>query len=116
MVREFQEAATPTQSPQGHRMFVRYRRTGGVFALLAFAAFALAAIVLTVVVGAAVLVVVIAIAAVALVVRAVLPRSWYYAVPPAAPWPHETFDATVVNRTASSGEGDLLRLDSDKGA
>ena len=97
-------------------MFISYRRTGGVFALLTFAAVALAATVLTVVVGATVLVVALAVAAVALVVRAVLPaRSRHHTVPSATPWPHQTFDTTVVNPRASSDEGDFLRLDSDKG-
>ena len=85
--------------------------------VLTFAAVALAATVLTVVVGATVLVVAPSpFAAVALVVRAVLPaRLGYHTVPSATPWPHQTFDTTVVNLRASSDEGDFLRLDSDKG-
>ena len=98
------------------RLFITYRRTGGVFALLTCAAVALAATVLAVVVGATVLVVALAVAAVALAARAVLSAwSWHHTVPPATAWPLETFETTVVNPTASSGEGDLLRMDSDKG-
>ncbi len=98
-------------------MFITYRRTGGVFALLTFAAVALAATVLTVAVAATVLLVALAVAAVALVARAVRPTSpqHHTTVPPAAPWPQETIETTVVNRTASSDERDLLRMDSDKG-
>ena len=79
-------------------MFITYRRTGGVFALLAFAAVALAATVLGVVVAATVMVAVLIIGAVALVARAVLPRRlWQRTAPPAAPWPHETLEGTVVS-------------------
>jgi hypothetical protein len=97
-------------------MFISYRRTGGVFALLMFAAVALAATVLTVVVGATVLVVVVACAAMALVARAVLPaRFWPHPVPPTTPWPQKTFDTVVVNPTVSADEDELIRLDGDKG-
>jgi hypothetical protein len=93
-------------------MLITYRRTGGLLALLAFAAVALAATVLTVVVAATVLIVAAAIAAVALVGRAVLPRSWRNrTVPSATPWPHKTIDATVVDAASSSETRNLLRMD-----
>jgi hypothetical protein len=96
-------------------MFITYRRTGGVFALLTFAAVALATTLLTVAVVATVLIVAVAVAAAALVARAVLPASsWYHTVSPAAPWPQETIETTVVNPTGFSDERDLLRMDSDK--
>ena len=99
-------------------MFITYRHTGtgGVFARLTFAAVALAATVFAVVVGATVLVVALGVAAGAYVVRAVRPaRRGHQRVRPATPWPHETFEATVVNPTALSDQRDLVRLDSDKG-
>jgi hypothetical protein len=95
---------------------ITYRRTGGVFALLTFAAVALAATVFTAVVGATVLVVALAVAAIASVARAVRPASpGHHAVRPATAWPQETFEATVVNPTAISDERSLVRMDSDKG-
>ena len=98
-------------------MFITYRRTGGLFALVTFAAVALAATVLTVAVAAAMLVGALAVAAVGLLARAVLPTwSRHHTVPPTTSWPRETIEATVVNRTTgSSDEGDLSRMDSDKG-
>jgi hypothetical protein len=97
-------------------MFITYRRTGGVFALLMLAAVALAATVLTVVAAVTGLVVVMACAAVVLVARAVLPgRLWHKTVPPTTPWPQETFDTVAVTPTAAADADDLLRLDSDKG-
>jgi hypothetical protein len=95
-------------------MLITYRRTGGGFLLLTLAA-ALVATVLAMAVGAALLIVAVAVGAVVLLARAVLPRSWRrHKVPPATPWPQETIEATIVNR-GSSDEGDLLRLDGDKG-
>ena len=98
-------------------MFITYRRTGGVFALVTFAAVALAATVLTVAVAAAMLVGALAVTAVGLLARAVLPTwSRHHTVPPPTPWPRETIEATVVNPTrGSSDERDLIRMDSDKG-
>ena len=85
-------------------MLITYRRTGGVFALLTLVAVALAATVVTVVVATTILIAAVGVAAVAVLARAVLPASWRrHRVPPAAPWPGETI------------EGDILRLDSDKG-
>jgi len=85
-------------------MFITYRRTGGVWALLAFAAAALAVIVVGAAVAATLLVAVLAIGAVALVARAVLPASWRQpAVRPPARWPLETIEATAV--TDSGGRG-----------
>ena len=96
-------------------MFLTYRRTGGVFALLTLAAVALAAMVLTVTVGAIALVLAMAIAAAALVIRVVLlPWSWHHRSSLATPWPRETFEAKVVNPTASSDEGDPRSEGSDK--
>ena len=97
-------------------MFITYRRTGGMFALLTLAAVAFAAAVLTLAVAATILIVALAGSAIALLARAVRPTSWrHHTVPPATRWPQETIEATVVNPTSSSDERDLLRMDSDKG-
>jgi fatty acid desaturase len=97
-------------------MFITYRRTGGIFALLTFAAVAFAATVLTVVVAATVLIVALGTAAAVLLARALLPASWrHHTMPPPTAWPHETLEATVVHRNGSSDERDRLRIDSDKG-
>jgi hypothetical protein len=97
-------------------MFITYRRTGGIFALLTFAAVAFAATVLTVVVAATVLIVALGTAAAVLLARAVLPASWrHHTIPPPTPWPHDTLEATVVHPNGSSDERDRLRMDSDKG-
>ena len=97
-------------------MFITYRRTGGIFALLTLAAVAFAATVLTIAVAATMLIVALGTAAAVLLARAVLPTSWrHHTVPPPTPWPHQTIEATVVNPTGSSDERDLLRMDSDKG-
>jgi hypothetical protein len=85
-------------------MFISYRRSGGVLALLTFAAIALAATVLTVAVAATVLIVGLAVAAVALLVRAVLPGSRPHTVSPAAPWPQDTIEATVVDPVRDSSD------------
>ena len=96
-------------------MLITYRRTGGLFALLTFAAVALAATVLTVAVAATVLIVAVAVAAVAILARMVLPTSSrHHTVPPATPWPHETIEGTIVNPTPSPDERDLLLMDGDK--
>jgi hypothetical protein len=98
-------------------MFITYRRTGGIFALLTFAAVAFAATVLTVVVAATVLIVALGTAAAVLLARAVLPASWRHHTmpPPPTAWPHDTLEATVVHRNGSFDERDRLRMDSDKG-
>jgi hypothetical protein len=97
-------------------MFITYRRTGGIFALLTLAAVAFAAAVLTVAAAAAILIVALAVTAAAILGRAVLPTSWRrHTVPPATPWPQETIETTAVNPAGSSDERDLLRIDSDKG-
>ena len=98
-------------------MIITYRRSGGLLTLVTFAAVTLAATVLTVTVAASLLVVALGIAAVALLARAVLPSSWRHAtVPQLSHWPHETIEATLVTPAAgSTDEGDLLRMDSDKG-
>ena len=81
-------------------MFLTYRRTGGVFALLTLAAVAIAATVVTVAVAAIILIVAVAAAAAVLLVRAVLPSSWRRrTAPPATSWPQETIEGTVVNPT-----------------
>jgi len=97
-------------------MLITYRRTGGMFALLTLAAVAFAATVLTVAAATVILIVALTVTAVAFVGRAVLPRSWrYHAVRRATPWPQETIETTAVNPAGASDEGDLLRMDSDKG-
>jgi hypothetical protein len=78
-------------------MFISYRRSGGVRALLAFAAVALAAILLTVAVAATVLIVGVVVAAAALLVRALRPGSRRHTEPPAAPWAQDTIEATIVD-------------------
>jgi hypothetical protein len=80
-------------------MFITYRRTGGMFA-----AVALAATMLIVTVAAAILLVVASLTAAAVwAARAVLPRSWRHRTgPPAVPWAHETFEATVVRPSTST--------------
>ena len=97
-------------------MFITYRRTGGIFALLTFAAVAFAATVLTVVVAATLLIVALGTAAAVLLARAVLPASWWHhTIPWPTPRPSDTIEATVVHPTGSSDERDLLRMDGDKG-
>ena len=97
-------------------MFISYRRTGGVFALLTFAAVALAAIVVSAAVAATLLVAALAIGAVALVARAVLPASWRRSsVRPPTPWPLETIETTAVNPAESPDQRAGVRVDSDKG-
>jgi hypothetical protein len=97
-------------------MFITYRRTGGVFALLTFAAVGLAAMALSAAIAATLLVAALAIGAVALVARAVLPASsGQSSVRPATQWPQETIETTAVNPAGSSVQGDLVRMDSDKG-
>ena len=84
-------------------MVITYRRTGGLFMLLAVAAAVLAATVLTIAVAGIVLIVSAAIVAVALFGHAVLPqRPRRRPVPPATRWPHRTIDAAVVTATSSS--------------
>jgi hypothetical protein len=74
-------------------MEITYRRTGGIFAIVAIAATLLA----VVVGGAILLVTVSAVAAVGLLVRAVLPSSWRTRrVSEAAAWPHQTIDHPVL--------------------
>ena len=95
-------------------MLIIYRRTGGLFVLLAVAAVALAATVLTIAVAATLVVAAIAIAGVVLLGRAVLPRSWLDRTgPPATPWPDTTIDARVVTPTHSSDRREPPRLDGD---
>ena len=97
-------------------MFITYRRTGGIFALLTFAAVAFAATVLTVVVAATVLIVALGTAAAVLLARAVLPASWqHHTIPPPTAWPRETLEATVVHPNGSSDERDRPRMHSGKG-
>jgi hypothetical protein len=96
-------------------MFISYRRTGGVFALLTFAAVALAATALAIVVAATVLVAALVLAATAFVARGALSGRWRrHTVPPVSRWPHATIDTTAVNPPRSSAERDLVRLDGDK--
>jgi hypothetical protein len=97
-------------------MLITYRRTGGIFGLLTFAAVVLAATVLTVVVAATVLIVALGTAAAVLLARAVLPPSWrHHTIPRPTPWPSDTIEATAVHPNGSSDERDLLRTESDKG-
>src|SRR5688572_9493699 len=96
-------------------MSITYRRTGGVFALLTFAAVALAATVLSIAAAATLLVAALAIGTVTLVARVVLPRwPWQSSVRPVTPWPQETIETTAVNPARFSDQGDLVRLGSDK--
>jgi hypothetical protein len=97
-------------------MFITYRRTGGIFALLTFAAVAFAATLLTVVVAATVLIVALGTAAAVLLARAVLPASGrHHPIPRPTPWPRDTIEATVVHHDGSSDKRDLRGMGSDKG-
>jgi len=97
-------------------MFITYRRTGGLFALLAVAAVALATTLVTIAVAAMLVIAAIAIAGVVLLGRAVLPRSWLdRRAPPATPWPHKTIDARVATGTTSPDRREPPRLDGDTG-
>jgi len=91
-------------------MLITYRRTGGALAAVALAA----AMLIAAVVVAAILLVVSLIAAAVLLARAVLPRAWRHRiVPQEASWPHETFEATVVETAGSSRKPQLLRTNAD---
>jgi hypothetical protein len=95
-------------------MFITYRRTGGIFALLAVAAAGLVAVAVTIAAAATVLIVGTAVAAAALGARAVVtafgrPRR----VPP--PTPRGTIETTVVYPARAAVERDLARMDSDAG-
>ena len=81
-------------------MFIAYRRTGGIFALIAIAAVALVATVLTVAGAAVVLIGALVVGAAVILVRAVLP-TWgrRRTVPSPTYWPGETIDASVVEST-----------------
>ena len=92
-------------------MLITYRRTGGLLALVAFAALALGAAMLTVAVAATTLIVVVAMAVAVRLAQAVLPASWWRpTAPPASPWPQETIEARAVKPPGSSDERDLRRL------
>lgn len=92
-------------------LFITYRRTGGLLALLTVAAVAFAATVLAVAAAATLLIVAVAGSAIAVLVRAVLPRARrHQTVPPATRWPQETI-ATLVNPTDSAADRELLRMD-----
>ncbi len=81
-------------------MFIVYRRTGGILALIGIAIAAIAAIVLTVAVGTVVLIGTLAAGAVLFLLRAVLPTSRRRRqAPPPSHWPGETIDASVVEST-----------------
>lgn len=86
--------------------FISYRRAGGAFALLGLAA-ALTATVFAAAVVVALLIVAVGIGAVALLARVALPTTWRRANPPAASWPQETIEATIVNQPGPSYERDL---------
>ena len=94
-------------------MLITYRRTGGLFALLALAGIAVAVTVLTVAVAAIVLAVAVAIASVVVLGPAVVPRSWRRDRPvlPKTPWPHETIDTTAVTAISSSDPQNVPRMD-----
>jgi hypothetical protein len=96
-------------------MFISYRRTGGVLALLASAAVVLAATVLAAVVAAAMLIVALAGAAAALLARAVRPASWrHHPDSPSTTWPGVTIEGTAVNPAGASDEHDRLRMESGR--
>jgi len=90
---------------------ISYRRTGGAFTLLGLAA-ALTASVFAAAVVVALLIVGVAIGGLALLARLALPTTWRRRPnPPAASWPQETIEATIVNHPASSYERDLPTKD-----
>jgi hypothetical protein len=85
-------------------MYITYRRKGGVFALLTFAAVALAATLLSIAAAATLLVAALALGTVAFVARVVLPRwSWQSSVRPVTAWPQETIETTAVNPVSYRG-------------
>ena len=93
-------------------MWITYRRTGSALGLMAV----LAVAVFTVAVAAFAVIAAVVLAPVALLARAMRPASRRNRrAPSTSPWPHETIDAEVVSTARSSDEGDLVRLDSDKG-
>jgi hypothetical protein len=110
-------------------MWITYRRTGSALGLMAV----LAVAVFTIAVAAFAVIAAVVLAPVALLARAMRPASRRNRrAPSASPWPanrssrerwqgvsegwpHETIEAEVVSAARSSDEGDLLRLDSDKG-
>jgi hypothetical protein len=67
-------------------MFITCRRTGGIFAVLTFAAVAFAATALDVVVAAAVLVVALGLRRRYSLARAVPASSRHHTIPPPTPW------------------------------
>lgn len=98
-------------------MFIAYRRTGGIFALIAIVAVALAATVLTVAVAAVVLIVALAAGAVLFLVRAVLPSSRRRrTVPPPTYWPGETIEGSVVESAPVEPDGARARTMKRSGA
>jgi hypothetical protein len=83
-------------------MFIIYRRTGGVLALITLGAVVLAVTLLTAAVVATLALVAIAIGALVLVARAVLPTSWWpQAVTPPTAWPRETIEASLATPMVS---------------
>ena len=97
-------------------MFITYRRTGGVFAIVIFAVVALATAVLTVVTAATVLLLALALGAAALVARAILPASLRKrTVSDATPWPQKTIETTLATPAASSDEGRTYSVVQDNG-
>ena len=96
-------------------MLIARRRTGGVLALLTFAAIMVAVTVLTVAVVAAGVIVALAVAAAAFVARAVRPSwAWHHTASPATRSPLQTIEMTVVRNTGLSADRDLVRIDSDR--
>jgi L-alanine-DL-glutamate epimerase-like enolase superfamily enzyme len=96
-------------------MLIARRRTGGVLALLTFAAILFAVTVLTVAVVAAGLIVALAAAAAAFVARAVRPAwAWQQAAPPAPTSPLKTIEMTVVRAPGLAADRDLVRVASDE--
>ena len=86
-------------------MFIAYRRTRGIFALIAIAAAAIVATVLTVAVAAVVLIAAVVTGAAVILVRTLLPTSKRRRTAPrSASWPGQTIEGSVVERPESSEE------------
>ena len=87
-------------------MFITYRRTGGVLALLSLVAVGLAATVLTAAVAATLLIVALPIAAAFVLARRVLPAAWRRRhVAQGASGTGETLEGTVVDSTVVHDDG-----------
>jgi hypothetical protein len=89
-------------------VFIIYRRTGGVLALLTLAAVAVVATVLSIAVAAALTIAVVALAAVAIARAVLFPSRRHRPVSTVPQVQLETIEATVVNSTGSTDQRHLV--------